>query len=192
MTGIMTRFNRIQDAAINWQETRYRRNADRMQTASLHRQRITLSDTVTLDTSRLDSQSQDWTGGMGMSPSGRFQVIESARGKQALVSKEGIRWNAAWIAICAVAVVCLGILLADLAGIGSGSRTMIRLDRKIAETAGKNEKMQAELALRDDDISVCTEAIKLDLISANGAQTIRLRTPVEARLTISSAYYPGE
>lgn len=183
MTGILTRVNRIQDAAINWQEARYRRNEDRQQQASLHRQRMTCADTL-----RFDTQSQDWTGGMGISPSGRFQVIESAKPKKAIISSEGIRWNVAWAVIAAVLVLCLGILLGDMAGIGIGNRNLNKLDRKIAEIAGKNEKIEAELAMRDDDISVCTEAIKLDLVSANGAQTIRLTAPAEARLTVSGAY----
>ena len=183
MTGILTRVGRIQDAAINWQEARYRRNELRQQQASLHRQRMTCSDTV-----RFDTQSQDWTGGMGISPSGRFQVVESAKAKKPVVSREGIRWNVAWMIIAAVFVLCLGILLGDLAGIGVGNRNLIKLDRKVTEIAGKNEKIETELALRSDDISVCTEAIKMDLVSAYGAQTIRLQAPAEAKLTLSGAY----
>ena len=186
MTGILTRIGRIQDAAINWQEARYRRNESRQQQASLHRERMTCADTL-----RFDTQSQDWTGSMGISPSGRFQVIESATPKKSVFSNEGVRWDVAWIVIIAVAVLCVAILLANLAGIGLGDRTLNKLDRKITEMAGKNEKLQAELALRDNDISVCTEAVKLNLISANGAQTIRLFAPEEAKLTISSVLYSG-
>ncbi len=184
MTGIMTRVGRIQDVAINWQEARYRRNANRQQQASLHRERMTCNDTV-----RFDTQSQDWTGGMAISPSGRFQVIESAKPKLSVLSGEGIRWDVAWIAIIAVAVLCLAILMADLAGIGMGDRTLNKLDRKITEMTGKNDKLQMEIALRNDDISVCTEAAKMNLISASGAQTIRLSAPADMKLTISGRYY---
>ncbi len=187
MTGILTRIGRIQDAAINWQEARYRRNEDRQQQASLHRQRMTCADTL-----RFDTQSQDWIGGMGISPSGRFQVVESAKPKMSAISGEGIRWDIAWIAIIAIAVLCLAILLADLAGMGSEDRTLRKLDKKITEMAGKNEKLQAELALGDDDISVCAEAAKMNLISASGTQSIPLAAPANARKTISSAYIPGE
>ena len=180
----MTRVGRIQDVAINWQEARYRRNANRQQQASLHRERMTFSDSA-----RFDTQSQDWTGSMGISPSGRFQVIESAKPKKSVFSGEGIRWDVAWIAIVAVAVLCLGILVADLAGIGMGDRTLNKMDRKITEMAAKNDKIQAEIALRDDDISVCTEAAKMNLISASGAQTIRLYAPANVKLTISGGYY---
>ena len=184
MTGIMTRVGRIQDVAINWQEARYRRNADRQQQASLHRERMTCSESV-----RFDTQSQDWTSGMGISPSGRFQVIESAKPKKSVFSGEGIRWDIAWIVIVAVSVLCLAVLLADLAGIGMGDRTLNKLDKKITEMAGKNDKLQAEIALRDDDISVCTEAAKMNLISASGAQTIRLSAPPDVKLTIYGSYY---
>ena len=186
MTGILTRVNRIQDVAISWEEARYRRNTDRQQQASIRRQRMTCADTVRLDTARYDTQPQNWIGGMGISASGRLQVIETPKVKKSVISKEGVRWNIAWIVIAVVAVLCAGILLGDLAGIGSKDRTINKLDRKISDLAGKNDRLQAELALRDDDISVCTEAVKLNLISANGVQTIRLSAPAEAKLTIGS------
>ena len=138
MTGILTRVNRIQDAFISRQEARYRRDEERQQQASLHRQRMTCADTL-----RFDTQSQDWTGGMGISPSGRFQVVECAKPKKAAISSDGIRWNVAWIAIAALTVICLGILLGDLAGIGIGNRNLTKLDRRIAEIAGKNDILQA-------------------------------------------------
>jgi len=186
MTGILTRVNRIQDAFINWQEDRDRRNENRQQHASLHRERMTCADTV-----RFDTQSQDWTGGMGISPSGRFQVIESAKPKKSIFSGEGIRWDVAWITIIAVGVLCAAILLANLAGVGIGDRTLSKLDKKITDMNGKNEKLQAEMDLRDSDISVCAEAVKLNLISSGGAVTIPLYAPEEAKLTISSVSYRG-
>ncbi len=186
MTGILTRMGRIQDVAINWQEARYRRNENRQQQASLHRERMTCSDTV-----RFDTQSQDWTGGMGISPSGRFQVIESAAPKKSFFSSEGVRWDVAWILIIALAVLCTAILLGNLAGVGMGDRALSKLDKKIADMAGKNEKLQTEIALRNDDASVYTEAVKLNLISSSGVQTIRLTAPEEAKLTISSVSYSG-
>ena len=186
MTGILTRVNRIQDIAINWQETRYRRNENRQQQASLHRERMTCADTV-----RFDTQSQDWTGSMGISPSGRFQVIESAAPKKSVFSSEGLRWDVAWIVIIVVAVLCLGVLLGNLAGVGMGERALNKLDRKIADMADKNEKLETEIALRNDDVSMYTEAVKMDLISSGGMQTIRLIAPEEAKLTISSISYSG-
>ena len=126
MTGILTRMGRIQDMAINWQEARYRRNENRQQIASLHRERMTCADTV-----RFDTQSQDWVSGMGISPSGRFQVIESAVPKKNIVSGEGIRWDVAWIVIIAVTVLCAAILLGSLAGVGMGDRALHKLDKKI-------------------------------------------------------------
>ncbi len=186
MTGILTRMNRIQDIAINWQEARYRRNENRQQQASLHRERMTCADTV-----RFDTQSQDWTGSMGISPSGRFQVIESAKPKKSIFSSEGLRWDVAWIVIIAVAVLCLGILLGNLAGGGMGDRALSKLDRKIADMTVKNEKLETEIALRNEDVSMYTQAVKMDLISSGGMQTIRLVAPEEAQLTISSVSWSG-
>ena len=186
MTGILTRMGRIQDMAINWQEARYRRDENRQQQAVLHRERITCADTV-----RFDTQSQDWTGSMGISPSGRFQVIESAKPKRNVFSSEGLRWDVAWIVIIAVAVLCLAILLGNLAGVGMEDRALGKLNKKIAEMADKNDKLQTEIALRNNDASVYTEAVKLNLVSSNGVQTIRLTAPEEAKLTISSVSYSG-
>ena len=143
------------------------------------------------DTVRFDTQSQDWISGMGISPSGRFQVIESAKQKKSIISSEGIRWDIAWITIIAVAVLCAALLLGNLAGIGMGDRALSKLDKKIADMANKNEKLQTEIALRNDDASVYTEAVKMNLISSNGIQTIRLIAPEEAKLTISSVSYSG-
>ena len=64
---------RIQDVQINIREKMARRTGERQQTASLHRQRMSCSDSV-----KSFTNTQDWTGGMGISPSGRFQVIEEA------------------------------------------------------------------------------------------------------------------
>lgn len=186
MTGILTRMGRIQDMAINWQEARYRRNEYRQQQASLHRERMTCADTV-----RFDTQSQDWTGGMGISPSGRFQVVETAAPKKSVFSSEGIRWDVAWIVIIAVSVLCTAILLGNLAGVGMGDRALNKLDKRITDMAGKNEKLQAEIAIRNDDASIYTEAVKMNLISSGGVQTIRLTAPEEAKLKISSVSYPG-
>ena len=186
MTGILTRMGRIQDMAINWQEARYRRNENRQQQATLHRERMTCSDTL-----RFDTQSQDWTGSMGISPSGRFQVIESAKPKKSVISSEGVRWDVAWITIIALVVLCAAILLGNLAGFGMGERSLNKLDKKITDMAGKNEKLQAEIALRNNDASVYTEAVKMNLISPNGIQTIRLTAPEGAKLTISSVSYPS-
>ena len=187
MTGILTHVGKIQDAKINWQEARYRRNAERQQQASLHRERMTCADTV-----RFDTQSQDWTGGMGISPSGRFRVIETAKTRKNVFSGEGIRWDVACISIVAILVLCVALVLADLAGIGMGDRSLNKLDRKITEMAGKNDKLQAEITLRNDDITVYSEAAKMNLISASSAQTIRIHAPENVKLTISGGYHPGD
>ena len=64
--------NRLQDGVINWQETRYRKNEERQQHADIRRSRMTCS--ADLPGIR---QTQDWTGSMDMSPSGRFPLFSA-------------------------------------------------------------------------------------------------------------------
>ena len=116
---------------------------------------------------------------MGMSPSGRFRVIEEAHSRQKLFSGEGIRWDAAWILIAAVIILCAAVLLADVAGIGLGSRTIVRLDSKIADQGRRNDALKLELEANSGDVTICTEAVKLDMIYGFGASTIRLTVPHE-------------
>ena len=182
MTGISAGAGRIRRAAVNWQENRDRSNENRQQHADIYRQRMTCSDTL-----RFDTQRQDWTGGMGISPSGRFQVVENEEQKVKLFSAAGIRWNAAWITIIAVSVLCLAILLADLAGIGASSRTLNKLESKITEMSERNEQLRNEIAYNAGDISVCTEAVKLNLVSGSGVRTIVLTAPLDANITISAS-----
>lgn len=165
---------RIQDAARRMREGFHRSANERQQVNSLHRQRMTCSD-------RLNSfaNTQDWTGGMGMSPSGRFQVIEEARPKQKIISRKGIRWNAAWAMLAAVVFLCAAVLLADLAGMGLSSRSISRLENKIEDLARRNEVLKQELSISAGDANVCTEAVKLNLISAYGATPITLTAPQE-------------
>ena len=165
---------RIQNAALRLREGFNRRADERQQVNSLHRQRMSCSDNL-----RTFTNAQDWTGGMGISPSGRFQVVEEARPKQKAFSREGIRWDAAWIAIIAVIVLCGAVLLSDVAGMGLSSRSIRRLDNKIEDMAKRNETLRQELAVNAGDVSVCTEAVKLNLISGYGAQTIQLTAPQE-------------
>jgi hypothetical protein len=79
------------------------------------------------------------------------------------------------------------ILLADVAGIGRSARTITKLNNRIEMVGEKNEDMQARLAVSANDISVCTEAVKLNLISSGGAQSIRLSAPANATLMLTSA-----
>ena len=49
-----------------------------------------------------------------------------------------------------------------------------------ADISGRNEQLQAELAYSAGDVSVCTEAVKHNLISGYGARTIVLTAPIQA------------
>ena len=176
---------RLQDAALNMRENLHRRTAERQQVNSLHRQRMTVSGSLQF------TNTQDWANGMEVSPSGRFRVIEEAAPKQKLLSRNGIRWDAAWIILAAVMLVCAAILVADLAGMGIGSRNISRLDAKIADQGRRNESLNAELVYSSGDVSVMTEAVKLNMISGYGAQTVKLTVPGEISAAAVTADFRG-
>ncbi len=163
---------RAQDAVINLRERIAESDSFRQQQADLRRQRMSCSESL-----RAFSQTQDWTGGMGVSPSGRFQVIEEARPKQKIISREGLRIDAVRIILAVLLLVFTAIILADLAAIGNSSRTVSKLDKKIASITEQNEAIQLELDRQAEDLSVCADAVKLNLISGYGAQTIQLTVP---------------
>ena len=75
-------------------------------------------------------------------------------------------------------------------GLSASNRIPVIEETKPMET--KNERLQAEIELQAGSSSVCTEAVKLNLISSNGARTIRLTAPVNAQLTFSSAEKAAE
>ena len=173
---------RLQDGVINWQETRYRKSEERQQHADIRRSRMTCSADLPVI-----RQTQDWTGGMAMSPSGRFRVIEERRPKIPVISGNGIRWNAAVTVLIVISLIFCAFLLADLAGIGNSGRMIARLGSRIQTVESKNEELRTELELSTDSATVCTGAVRMDLISSNGAQTIRLTAPQNARITLTSA-----
>lgn len=176
---------RLQDAAVLLRENLTRHTSERQQVNSLHRQRMTCSGSLQF------TNTQDWTGGMEMSPSGRFRVIEEAKPKQRFLSRDGIRWDVAWIAIAAVIILCIAVLLADLAGMGISSRAISRLDAKIADQGRRNDGLKQELTVSSGDVSVCTEAVKLNLISGYGAATVMLTVPSEFSAGAVTADFRG-
>ena len=166
MTVFSTTAGKLQTTAADWIENRRRKSEFRVQDVDIYRQRMRCADSV-----RFDTSPQNWTGSMQMSPSGRFQVIEEARPKRKIVSAEGVRWDAAVIAIIAVVILCTAILLGDLANMGTGTRTISRLENQIAGST---------------DVTVCTEAVKLNLISSNAVQTIRLTVAADTNMTVTA------
>lgn len=179
--------NRLQDGVISWQETRSRKNEERQQHADIRRSRMTCSAELPYI-----PQSQEWVGGAAVSQSGRVQVIEERRTKARLISGDGIRWSAATALLIAVGVILCAFLLADVAGIGNSGRMIDRLNNRIQAVESRNEDLMAELDLSTDSATVCTEAVRMDLISSNGARMIRLTAPQDARITLSSASAAAE
>lgn len=181
MTVFSTTAGKLQTTAADWLENKRRKSEFRVQDVDIYRQRMRCSDSV-----RFDTNTQDWTKGMQMSPSGRFQVIEEAKPKRKILSAEGVRWDAAVIAIIAVIVICAGVLLSDLACMGTGTRKISRLENQVAGITEDNAEMLRQMQLNASDPKVCTEAVKLNLISSNAVQTIRLTVPADTNLTIST------
>ena len=177
--------NRLQDGVINWQERRFQKTDFRQQQADIHRSRMTWSASLPSF-----HQTQDWTG--GLTPSGRIPVIEEAKPRKRLISSEGIRWDAAVAALVVIGVLLVVLLTVDLACIGPSARAVTKLNSSIHDLETKNERIQAEIDMTTGSASVCTEAIKLNLISSNGAKTIRLTAPVNAQLTVSTAEHAAE
>ena len=175
--------NRLQDGVINWQERRFQKEDFRQQQADIHRSRMTCSSSL---------KPQDWTGGMAMSPSGRFRVIEERKPRIPAVSGDGIRWNVALTVLILASLILCAILLADLAGMGNSGRMIAKLGSRIQTIETRNEELKTELEMCTDSATVCTGAVKMDLISSNGAQTIRLTAPQEARITLTSASEAAE
>ena len=179
MTVFSTTAGKLQTTTADWLENRRRKSDLRVQDVDIYRQRMRCSDSV-----RFDTNAQDWTKGMQMSPSGRFQVIEEAKPKKRIVSAEGVRWDAA--VIVALVVICTGILLADLAHMGTGTRTISRLETQVAGITEDNAEILREMQMSASDPKVCTEAVKLNLISSNAVQTIRLTVPADTNLTVTT------
>jgi hypothetical protein len=177
--------NRLQDGMINWQERRFRNTDFRQQQADIHRSRMTCSASLPAF-----HQTQDWTG--SLTASNRIPVIEETKPKQRMISSEGIRWDAAIAALVIVGVLLVILLAADLAGIGASGRVITRLNTSVRDLEAKNERIQSEIDLAAGSASVCTEAVKLNLISSGGARTIRLTAPVNAQLTVSTAEKAAE
>lgn len=177
--------NRLQDGVIDWQERRFRKEDFRQQQADIHRSRMTCSASLPEF-----HQTQDWTGSMTISS--RIPVVEETKPKQRLVSSDGVRWDLAIAALIIIGALLLIFLAADMTSIGRSGRTITKLNSSIRDLETRNDQLQAEIDLSTGSASVCTEAVKLNLISSNGAKTIRLTAPVDARLTFSTAEKAAE
>ena len=126
---------------------------------------------------------QDWSGNVGMSPSGRFQVVETPV-RTPWISRDGIRMDAARRILIAFALILAFVLLTQIADIGRSASAIRQLDEKIQSTGEKKKQLEAEIAAASGDFSVCTEAVKLDLISSIGAKTIMLTVPQNGNVTL--------
>ena len=76
-------------------------------------------------------------------------------------------------------------------GIFTTTRRLDKYDiQEILTDEGRKRGADAvvlEIDMNAASASVCTEAVKLNLISANGARTIRLTVPMDANLTMTTS-----
>lgn len=144
------------------------------------RQRITVADHLE---SPSFSHAQDWTDGMGISPSGRFQVAETGSRRQA-VSREGIRRDLGRTVLMILGIFLAAVLLAELASLGAGSLRIQKLNTRLQAMEERNLALRETLDRSSGDISVCTEAVKLNLVSSNGVTPITLTAPTGARMVL--------
>jgi|GEM_PF-3537326 len=147
---------------------------------NMRRERITVSDRLEMPSFQ---NTQDWTGGMGISPSGRFRVVEEARPKQKVISESGIRKDVARLAMTLIAALLAVLILVKLAEVGTSSLNIRTLNNQIEIAQQRHEDLENTLAAADSDVSVLTEAVKLNLVSSGGATTIQLTAPDAAWLT---------
>ena len=119
-------------------------------------------------------------------------MIEETKPRQRLISSEGIRWDAAITALIIIGLLLLVLLAVDVASIGTGGRVITKLNSSIQDLETKNERIQAQIDMTTGSASVCTEAVKLNLISSTGARTIRLTASVNAQLMVSTAEAAAE
>ena len=139
---------RIQETMLAWQEKQDRLDREKQQHADIRRSRMTCSD-------RLPAfqQNQDWTGSMGVSPSGRFRVVEQPHERQKMISREGIRWDVGKILLITIAVLLTAVLLAEIAMIGLNDKSIERLQGKIEMLAAKNQELETALVYSSGDVT---------------------------------------
>lgn len=148
---------------------------------SLRRERFRMTGKLEMSACR---NTQDWMCTMGVSPSGRFQVVEEPRKPQPIISRKGIRQDWARMILWAAMVAMCVTLLVIFASIGSGAARIARLEARIEAAEAKHTELRAQLEASSGDISVCTRAVELNLISSNGATAIQLTAPEGARMTL--------
>ena len=127
---------------------------------------------------------QDWTSGMAMSPSGRFRVIEEPREHRRVFSREGIREDWARTIIWLLSALMAVVLLVMFASVGASSLQIRKLEKRMETAQAKKLELQSRLSASGGDISVCTKAVELNLISSSGAPTIQLTAPEGATMVL--------
>ena len=145
------------------------------------RQRFTEADHLD---ARAYQQTQDWTCGVGESPSGRFRVVEKDSRKKP-VSREGIRKDLGRAGLIILAAALVMTLVVEAAAIGITRLSVRKLDTPIEAMEARNEELRETLERSSVDISVCTEAVKMNLVSAGGVTPILLTAPEGARMVLT-------
>ena len=72
-----------------------------------------------------------------------------------------------------------------MAGTGLSRISVRKLNTQIEAMEARNEELRAVLERSSADISVCTEAVKMNLVSSNGVRPIMLTAPEGARMVLT-------
>ena len=158
------------------------RNENRQVQSSARRERMSVNRSVPEERFR---NTQDWTTTMGMSPSGRYEVFGETKKQEKPITWSSVRWSWATAVICLAAVVMIAVLLADIGMIGDTSKQIRSISTKMERVEEKNGQLENELYALANDVSICTEAVKLNLVSSNGATAIALTVPYGATTTLA-------
>lgn len=176
--------NRMRDVTLHFSDRKEGRTAlegTDVRFSDVRRERMNCS----LDPEKL-YRVQDWTRNtVEMEKCIPVQPVREAKATQKLFTREGIRWTPAVWGLSLLAALLLAVLLIDLAGMGQTGKQIEKLNRKIATVTSANEQLKWELSLSDSDMSVLTEAVKLNLVSS-GSNIIKLYAPTDATLSLTA------
>ena len=122
-----------------------------------------------------------WTQNRNSRQAARRPVIEKHQQKVPFASRDGLRWSAGRSLLILVAAVLVLILVADVAGITSGSHSISSLTSRIGRLENSNHQIRNRIDQSIDLATINAASVKRDLISSQGVPLISLTAPDNLR-----------
>lgn len=122
-----------------------------------------------------------WTQNRNSRQAARRPVIEKRQQKVPFASRDGLRWSAGRSLLILVAAVLVLILVADVAGITSGSHSISSLTSRIGRLENSNHQIRNRIDQSIDLATINAASVKRDLISSQGVPLISLTAPDNLR-----------